>query len=289
MPISSLFRNVFTITGASPKPVQRAFLFIFAYLCLSGVCVLGFAQFVSKQWFWFAWGISASAAAIGLWRWVLKQEGKHFPDPWITPGKNTLLRFFAGFGIGGTILFSIVLLLIYLLPLELVIVKDSHILQILGWSIALLFCAFHEEMGFRSYFLKNLQTAKGIWKSQFIIAIVFAVYHILGGQDVLNSILSTSLWSVVFGLAAVYSRGLAFPTGIHAASTIGQAFLGMKIKEGFGALFVLRPIHMMPANVTPVILASQAFVLFCAIVIFGFLVRKNRFTVENSNYGFERL
>lgn len=173
-------------------------------------------------------------------------------------------------------LFSIILLLIYLLPLELVPISGKKILPILGWYTALIFCAFHEEIGFRSYVLKNLLTAKGIWKSQSIIAIIFAVYHILGGQDLVSSLLSTSLWSVDFGLAAVYSRGLALPTGIHAASTIGQAFFGMKLKDGFDALYILQPTRVMPENVTPVVLTSQAFVLTIVIVSFAFLIRNRK-------------
>ncbi len=272
--IHKKFKTFFIGTDSRIKPLLKAFMFLFAYLFISALCVLGFAQFLPKQWFWFAWGSSTSIAVLFLWRRFLKKDGQSFPDPWINPDHYTLGRFFFGFGIGLTILLLTTGLLIYLLPLKLVWVKNSNWLSVLAWSSALVFCAFHEELGFRSYFLKRLQKQKGIWVSQGIIAIAFALYHIAGGQDVLNSLLSTSLWSVIFGLAAVYSRGLAFSTGIHAASTVGQAVLGMKIQEGFNAILTLQPTRIMPANVPAVVLASQALVLLVVIVLFGMLAKK---------------
>jgi len=247
--------------------LRRAYLFLIAYLCVSALCVFGFAQFFPKQWFWYAWGVSSSTAAVFLWKWFLKREGSISPNRLLTPTKKTISRFVAGLAIGSFIILTVTILLIYLLPLRLVLVDDIHILPTLGWSIALVFCAFQEEVGFRSYFLQKLQTVKGTWITQLTIAILFAVYHIVGGQDILTAMLSTGLWSVVFGLAAVYSRGLALPTGIHAASTIAQALLSMKTNDGFMGIFLLQPTRNMPDNVTAVVLIAQSMVLLTTIII----------------------
>lgn len=167
-------------------------------------------QFFPKQLFWYAWGISASIAVVFLSKWFLKQEGSAFQNSWLVPGRHTVPRFFAGLAIGSVIMLAVTSLLIYLLPLRLTFVKDVQILPFLGWSIALVFCSFQEEVGFRSYFLQKLQSVKGIWITQLIIAFFFAIYHIIGGQDILTAMLSTGLWSIVFGLAAIYSRALRY-------------------------------------------------------------------------------
>ena len=85
-----------------------------------------------------------------------------------------------------------------------------------------------EELGFRSYPLFRLNDAFGFWRAQLIVALVFALYHIAGGVPLVPALLGTTVGSVAFGAAALASRGLALPIGLHASWNIGEWLLGSK-------------------------------------------------------------
>jgi hypothetical protein len=53
----------------------------------------------------------------------------------------------------------------------------------------------------------------------------------IGGQDVMSSLLGPGVWAYVFGLAAIRSGGIAMPLGIHVAANASQAFAGMKSRD----------------------------------------------------------
>ncbi len=68
----------------------------------------------------------------------------------------------------------------------------------------------------------------GIWSAQVIIAMAFAVYHVLNGWGVFIAFTGTFVWAFVFGLSALWSKGIAMPTGIHIALNAMQNLAGMK-------------------------------------------------------------
>jgi membrane protease YdiL (CAAX protease family) len=67
-----------------------------------------------------------------------------------------------------------------------------------------------------------------MWVAQIVIALLFALYHVAGGQSVASSFIGPGIWSFVFGTAALLSKGIAMPTGIHFAANLLQAAFGMK-------------------------------------------------------------
>ncbi len=100
--------------------------------------------------------------------------------------------------------------------------------------------ALMEEIGFRSYPFFKLKKAFGIWPTQLIIALAFAVYHVLNGWEVGIAFLGPGIWAFVFGLAAMWSNGIAMPTGIHFAINIMQNLGGFK--QNKAAVFHVLPI-----------------------------------------------
>lgn len=92
------------------------------------------------------------------------------------------------------------------------------------------FCAgaCGEELGFRGYPLRRLERACGLWSAQAMVAVAFAIYHLWVGVPWMNALVATGVGSLLFGMAAIASRGLALPIGLHAAWGFGGWTMGGK-------------------------------------------------------------
>lgn len=111
----------------------------------------------------------------------------------------------------------------------------------LFWSAALIPNALHEELGFRSYTLRRLQDRFGMWTAQLGVAFVFALYHFIGGMNLITVLLSTALWSVIYGMATVLSRGIAFAVGLSIpVEILAKRSSGLNLdSRHFGQLFLI--------------------------------------------------
>jgi membrane protease YdiL (CAAX protease family) len=76
--------------------------------------------------------------------------------------------------------------------------------------------AAYEEIAFRGYPMRRLLYAFGIWPTLLLVALVFAMYHVVLGWGLVPALIGTSAGSMLFGMAAISTRGLAFPIGVHA-------------------------------------------------------------------------
>jgi hypothetical protein len=92
--------------------------------------------------------------------------------------------------------------------------------------------ASREELAFRGYPLRRLDDRFGVWSAQFIVALAFAMEHVAGGATWANAMLGAFVGSLLFGMAALATRGLAVPIGLHAAWNFGQWILGEKETPG---------------------------------------------------------
>jgi len=93
--------------------------------------------------------------------------------------------------------------------------------------------AVREELAFHGYPLQRLKSIFGIWGAQLIVAFVFAFEHVLGGSTWQLALLGAGVGSLLFGMAAIATRGLAMPIGLHAAWNIGDWIRGGKGSVGF--------------------------------------------------------
>jgi membrane protease YdiL (CAAX protease family) len=89
-----------------------------------------------------------------------------------------------------------------------------------------------EELAFRGYPLRRLERSFGLWGAQTIVALVFAVEHVAGGLPWSRALLGAGVGSLLFGMAAIATRGLAVPIGLHAAWNFGDWMLGGKDSPG---------------------------------------------------------
>jgi hypothetical protein len=92
--------------------------------------------------------------------------------------------------------------------------------------------ACREELAFHGYALRRLEWSFGLWIAQFIIALIFAIEHVLGGVTWVHAFSGALVGSLLFGMAALATRGLAVPIGMHTAWNFGQWALGGKDSSG---------------------------------------------------------
>lgn len=93
-----------------------------------------------------------------------------------------------------------------------------------------------EELSFRGYPLRRLETVFGVWGSQILVALIFALEHVAGGWSWRTALLGAGVGSLLFGMAAISTRGLAVPIGIHGAWNFGDWLLGGKDSGGLWRL-----------------------------------------------------
>jgi uncharacterized protein len=97
---------------------------------------------------------------------------------------------------------------------------------------AYLMLALREELAFRGYPLRRLESEWGIWRALLLIGVAFTLEHTAGGWTWSHSLLGPPAGALLFGMAALATRGLAVPLGIHSAFNFGQWLMGQKEVAG---------------------------------------------------------
>jgi uncharacterized protein len=177
-------------------------------------------------------GILGSFSALFITWLFLKYEKRSFEEIGLVWESGTGRRFFEGLVIGIAIFWFILLALILLTPLQLKLNTKAVDSSAFVGYLAFLPLSLMEEIGFRSYPFIKLHNRFGLRITQVIVAVVFALYHVAGGQSVPGSFLGPGVYAFVFGLAAVWSRGIAMPFGIHVALNVLQPLTGMRGEVG---------------------------------------------------------
>jgi uncharacterized protein len=224
------------------------------------------------------YGMLGSLAAL-LVTWIfLKVEKKSLREIGLIWEQKTLLRFLAGLIIGSLLLGFILLALILFSDTQFTLNPEPFSIAMLVPYIMFLPLAFMEEAGFRAYTLVKLNKAVGTIAMQLIIAIAFALYHIANGWSIEAAFLGTFVWAWVFGLAAVWSGGIALPTGIHVALNVLQGLTGLK--PGNNSIWIMTfgdsEQQRIISGADRIGLIMQLVILVLAIGLTIFYVRKQR-------------
>lgn len=177
-------------------------------------------------------GTLGSLGAFGLTLLFVRWEGLHLENIGVSPDRGSLTRFALGFLIG--------LILIALNSAVLWTVGRVRWVRVpeIGWPdvtvtwIAYLSLSVREELAFHGYPLQRLKPFFGLWGAQLIVAFVFAMEHVAGGSTWGLALLGAGVGSVLFGMAAIATRGLALPIGLHAAWNMGDWVRGGKGSAG---------------------------------------------------------
>ncbi|MFB6456648.1 CPBP family intramembrane glutamic endopeptidase [Chitinophaga sp. Hz27] len=161
-----------------------------------------------------------------------KWENIRLTNTGVVPGNKSILRFLAGIGIGLMLPLIQALILVGYGHLTLVRINDISGTQMLAAGLLYLLVATREELVFRSYALRRLNQQLGSSVAVAIITVIFIAEHIIAGMPWLVAIIGSGLGAVLFGIAALKTKGLALPLGLHAAWNFGQWSLGFKGEPG---------------------------------------------------------
>jgi membrane protease YdiL (CAAX protease family) len=178
------------------------------------------------------YGIFGVLSALFVTWLFLRYEKRSFKEIGLAWQSGTPGRFLKGLIIGSA-LFSVALLASLLLtPLQIQRnTKTVDYIAILGY-LAFLPLSLLEEIAFRAYPFTKLHQRFGLRMTQVIIAVAFVLWHVVGGQSVFGSFLGPGVYAFVFGLAAVWSGGIALPFGINVVLNILQPLTGMRGDAG---------------------------------------------------------
>lgn len=194
----------------------------------------------------YAYGILGVVVALGI-VWVFCRWSRQRPAvmglAW-QPG--TVKNFFTGFVSGLLISGIAFLIVIGVNDLQVIGVQGQDAGMFFMWAMALLLLSLMEEIAFRSFAFMHLKNNWGIWPAQITIAILFALYHVAGGQDMLSSFLGPGAWAFIFGWAVLHTGGIVMATGMHFAANLFQAVLGQK--SSFPALWKINVPEVLPAS-----------------------------------------
>jgi membrane protease YdiL (CAAX protease family) len=140
----------------------------------------------------------------------------------------TVRNFITGFIFGVLLSAVAFLIIIQVNDLPVVLIPGQDMGMFFIWAMALLLLSLMEEIGFRTFAFTHLKNNWGVWPAQITIAILFALYHVAGGQDIVTSFLGPGAWAFIFGWAVLRTSGIAMATGIHFAANLVQAAMGQK-------------------------------------------------------------
>jgi len=204
----------------------EATFFCFTFTGLFVLCSF-LKSFVPGSMERLAHGTIGTLVALGTTYLFLRIDKKSFADIGLKFEKATLKRFFSGVLAGIVLMGLLALSAIFMADFKIEFNPNSNLLYFLYATLPLIPLAFMEELGFRGYPLVLLQEKSGSRKAIIITSVLFALYHIANGWPIQGAFLGAGVWGIIYGLAAVYSRGLAMPTGIHYAANLIQAVFGL--------------------------------------------------------------
>lgn len=156
---------------------------------------------------------------------TLKQLG-------VVPTGATLKKVAIGFGIGLLLAMLQPIIILGLGHFTMSHAPSVKLYSVLFYLTLYLLVAMREELAFRGYPLVALHRAYGFWTAQLVIALLFSLEHRASGMGWLQAFLGAGTGAFLFGVAAIRTRGIALPIGLHAAWNFGQWSFGFKNEQG---------------------------------------------------------
>ncbi len=237
---------------------------LFFYIC--SVIILSFFSRITKNISaTIADQLSVCSATIFTFLLIIiftRWEKLNLKDVGIIPGRKISSRFFIGYLIG--LLMAIIQALIVLSFGHIRLSFDPQItvMEILLPFLLYFLIACREELVFRSYSLRSLNYVLGPAAALIIITILFVLEHVVGGMTWKMAILGSGTGAILFGLAALKTKGLELPMGLHSAWNFGQWSLGFKNTPGIWKAVVEKAYELRVENIG---LAAFIFVVVLAI------------------------
>ncbi|MFI5192489.1 MAG: CPBP family intramembrane glutamic endopeptidase [Chitinophagales bacterium] len=237
--------------------------------CLGSATVLAtvsrFTQGFPKAWSDHLTILLAIILTFGLTLLFLRWEGLDLGDVGLIPGSQSISRMATGFLIGLILASLQVGAVILFGHLKLVLYPTLSFHYILSAFLLYLLIASREELAFRAYPLRGLNYVIGPWPAQLIVAVIFSLEHVVGGMTWIQAFLGSGMGAILFGVAALRTKGVALPIGLHAAWNFGQWVFGFKNVPGIWEAIVEKgygPRVMHTGMISYIFIMSLAIVIF---------------------------
>jgi uncharacterized protein len=204
--------------------------------CLSCAVALAASSRLTKEmpkpWSQHVLVLIACMVTIGLTILFVRWEGLRLSDIGVIPGRQSISRIGIGFMIGLLLAIGHATLVMLFGHVKLVRSPTMGFSYFISGFLLYLFIACREELAFRGYPLRSLNYVLGAWKAQAIIFVVFSLEHVAGGMNWIQAFLGPGVGAILFGIAAIKTKGIALPIGLHTTWNFGQWSLGFKNEPG---------------------------------------------------------
>jgi membrane protease YdiL (CAAX protease family) len=184
-----------------------------------------------------AWGLASSLAIAALTWAYLQWEGRDAGSVGLRLQRGSWPRFVLGIAMG-LALYAVYLALVTIVTGSVRLVPAAGVdARATALAIATyLALSSMEELGFRGYPLRRLEERIGRLSALGIGAVAFGLLHLAYGWSLSTAMVGAVAGGFLFGMAALVSRGLALPIGLHAAWNIAGWAVGEKGGTGIWRL-----------------------------------------------------
>lgn len=188
-----------------------------------------------------AWGATSSIGLLALTAAFLHWERRDASSAGLRFELRSIGRFGIGAAIGGALYGAYLLILLNLTDVRIVSAPVIPIATLLLALATYLTLAIMEEIGFRGYALRRLEERMGRASALVLGAFVFGALHLAYGWTIGAAMLGAGAGALLFGIAALVSRGLAVPIGVHTAWNLAVWSVGEKDGAGLWHLVIPEP------------------------------------------------
>ncbi|UWX61795.1 CPBP family intramembrane metalloprotease [Chryseobacterium oranimense] len=205
---------------------------------------------------------TAASATFFLTCLFVKWDKIKLSDIGLKPGILTLKRLFYGFITGLLLAIFQALVVMAFGHLKLMLTPNFNWGTIIFSLFFYLLIAVREELVFRSYLLRTLDNKFKATFALSVMIILFILEHSLSGMSWKMAIIGSGLGGLLFGVAALKTRGIALPIALHTAWNFGQWMTGFKNQSGIWNAVVDKGYEIQTENI-----GLAAFVLLMVSII----------------------
>ena len=173
-------------------------------------------------------GLMGGGLAIILSLVFLKLDKSNSKNIGLYKDSKTFKKLGVGIILGIGIAILMLAIAIFFSDLKVTRIQNANLTFVAFSMMAFFTLSFMEELVFRAYAFIKLYKHFGLRITQVVMAILFAFYHDLSGVTFFQQLMGPGVWALIFGVAAVWSDGIAFPIGLHAGLNVVLGILGLK-------------------------------------------------------------
>ena len=176
---------------------------------------------------------------------MLRTEGNTLASLGFIPkGSIDWRNFLAGLGIGILMLILTAWITIWFSGNRLELSGHMDPAYLLILIAANFWSSFVQEFTYRGYPFQTMLSRYGAWPAQLSIIIPFGVMHLnlntqISFEQIVVTVLTTGLGSVLYGLAYIKTKKLFLPIGLHMGWNLAQAIIPRAPQESKTRIFTL--------------------------------------------------